>query len=182
MALLITNIQFTDEKLNRKGAEKDEENMERLLTALGYKVVKHTNQTAKVTKKKREKQDQIYQADVSDAAIEIQLSCVVPQEIRSAIIDFSKDPRLKETDSVVVVIMSHGNLGTVCGVDYKKCSELLSDEEKGLFSINDMYRLLGPEKCPALINKPKIIIIQACRGGDLQLFTSKYVLMSVCLH
>lgn len=48
MALLITNIKFTDEKLNRNGAEKDEENTEKLLRALGYEVVKHTNLTGKV--------------------------------------------------------------------------------------------------------------------------------------
>lgn len=48
MALLITNIEFTNPQLNRNGAEKDEENMETLLTALGYEVVKHRNFTAKV--------------------------------------------------------------------------------------------------------------------------------------
>lgn len=48
VALLITNIKFTDDKSTRHGAEKDEENMERLLTSLGYEVVKHTNLTAQV--------------------------------------------------------------------------------------------------------------------------------------
>lgn len=48
MALLITNIEFTDKSHNRRGAERDEENMEKLLTGLGYEVVKHTNLTAKV--------------------------------------------------------------------------------------------------------------------------------------
>lgn len=48
VALLITNIKFTNVKLNRNGAEKDEENMEKLLRALGYEVVKHTNRTAQV--------------------------------------------------------------------------------------------------------------------------------------
>lgn len=48
VALVITNITFTNEKLNRKGAEKDEENMEMLLKGLGYEVVKHRNLTGKV--------------------------------------------------------------------------------------------------------------------------------------
>jgi len=52
VALLITNIKFTDEKFNRNGAEKDEENTEKLLTALGYEVVKHTNLTGKVPSQK----------------------------------------------------------------------------------------------------------------------------------
>ncbi|KAM6988370.1 caspase a [Tautogolabrus adspersus] len=128
LALLITNIKFTDEKNNRNGAEKDEENMEQLLNSLGYEVVKHTNLTG--------------------------------QEINDAVIEFSKHPKLKGTDSVLVVIMSHGKLGAVLGVDWK-------DETTGdVFLIDNIYKHLGSEKCPALLNKPKIIIIQACRGEE----------------
>ncbi|KAG7233386.1 hypothetical protein INR49_007083 [Caranx melampygus] len=95
--------------MNRKGGEKDEENMEKLLTALGYLVIKHRNLTGK--------------------------------EIEDTLIQFSKHEKVKETDSVVVVIMSHGKCGAVLGVNH-------------------------PSKCRALLNKPKIIIIQACRGGQ----------------
>lgn len=49
--MLITNIEFANVRLNRNGAEKDEENMEKLLKALGYEVLKHTNLTAQVLKK-----------------------------------------------------------------------------------------------------------------------------------
>ncbi|XP_075956101.1 caspase a-like [Anarhichas minor] len=131
VALLITNIKFADEKLNRKGAEKDEANMDKLLTDLGYEVVKHTNLTGKA--------------------------------IDDALNEFSKHPKLKETDSVLVVIMSHGKLGSVLGVDWKK--EISDNERPDEFPIDNIYKHLGPEKCPALLNKPKIIIIQACRGG-----------------
>lgn len=48
VALLITNITFTDQRSNRHGAEKDEENMEMLLKGLGYEVVKHRNLTGQV--------------------------------------------------------------------------------------------------------------------------------------
>ncbi|XP_040901684.1 caspase a [Toxotes jaculatrix] len=130
VALLITNIKFTYEKLNRNGAEKDEENMERLLTALGYEVVKHT--------------------DLKGKAIDDALS------------EFSTHPKLKETDSVLVVIMSHGKLGAVLGVN---CKNKLGIEEPDEFPINNIYKHLGSEKCPQLLNKPKIILIQACRGG-----------------
>ncbi|XP_063762631.1 caspase a-like isoform X1 [Eleginops maclovinus] len=125
VALLITNIKFTDASLNRNGAERDEKNMEKLLNALGYEVVKHTNLTG--------------------------------EEIDAAVIEFSKHRKLKETDSVVVVIMSHGKLGAVLGVDWKK-------EKPDEFCINNLYQHLGPERCPALLDKPKIILIQACRG------------------
>ncbi|XP_044060055.1 caspase-1-like isoform X2 [Siniperca chuatsi] len=130
VALLITNIKFTNENLNRRGAEKDEENMEKLLTSLGYEVVKHTNLTGKA--------------------------------IDDSIIEFSKHPKLKETDSVLVVIMSHGKLGAVLGVNCK--NETSGDETPDEFPVNNIYKHLGSEKCSALLNKPKIIIIQACRG------------------
>ncbi|XP_071352930.1 caspase a-like [Trachinotus anak] len=132
VALLITNIKFTHERLNRKGAEKDEENMEKLLKALGYDVIKHTNLTGK--------------------------------EINDAVMKFSEHEKVKATDSVLVVIMSHGKLGAVLGVNSNDSDETPSTPDE--FPINDIYKHLGPEKCPALLNKPKIIIIQACRGAE----------------
>ncbi|CAK6982287.1 caspase a-like, partial [Scomber scombrus] len=129
VALLITNIEFKDEEMNRKGSEKDEENMEELLKALGYEVVKYRNLTGK--------------------------------KIEEAVIDFSKHPKLKETDSVFVVIMSRGELGAVLGVDYKKGHP---EREQDKFPIDDIYTHLDTEHCPELLNKPKIIIIQADRG------------------
>ncbi|XP_059186983.1 caspase a [Centropristis striata] len=128
VALLITNIKFSDVRMNRRGAETDEENMEKLLTALGYEVVKHTNLTGKA--------------------------------INDAVIEFSKHQKLKETDSVVVVIMSHGKLGTILGVNWKK------DTCEDVFPINNIYKHLNSKNCPALLDKPKVIIIQACRGED----------------
>lgn len=53
--------------------------------------------------------------------------------------------------------MSHGDLGTIRGSDLKN------------FEIDKIYERLNTKNCPALMNKPKVIIIQACRGGDYQL-------------
>ncbi|XP_041851466.1 caspase a-like isoform X2 [Melanotaenia boesemani] len=127
VALLITNIEFSNKRLNRAGAEKDEENMNKVLSSLGYKVEKHRNLTGK--------------------------------EIEEKIVKFSQLRELKETDSVFVVIMSHGKLGAVLGVNTKNDG----DDE---FPIDNIYRHLGSERCPALLNKPKIVIIQACRGEE----------------
>uniref|UniRef100_A0A8C6SNH6 Caspase family p20 domain-containing protein n=1 Tax=Neogobius melanostomus TaxID=47308 RepID=A0A8C6SNH6_9GOBI len=121
VALLITNITFADKKYNRRGAEKDEENMEKLLSTLGYEVVKHTNLTAKVF--------------------------------------------LKETDSVFVVISSHGQYGAVHGVNHKP-------DEPDVLKVDDIYDNLNAKSCPALVDKPKIIIIQACRGSNSELFST----------
>lgn len=84
--------------------------------------------------------------------------------IEEGLKEFSKHPKLKEADSVFVVIMSHGKLGAVLGVDWKD-----DDERPDEFHINDIFKLLGPIKCPQLVNKPKIIVIQACRGGTPKL-------------
>ncbi|XP_077954453.1 caspase a [Gasterosteus aculeatus] len=81
------------------------------------------------------------------------------QAIDEALKEFAKHPKLKKTDSVLVVLMSHGKRGLVCGVDWKA-------ERSDEFPIDVIYKHLGPENCPALLNKPKIIMIQACRGGD----------------
>uniref|UniRef100_A0A3B4H9P7 Caspase-5-like n=1 Tax=Pundamilia nyererei TaxID=303518 RepID=A0A3B4H9P7_9CICH len=75
------------------------------------------------------------------------------KKIEEALQKFSKHPQLVHTDSVFVVIMSHGSLGAVCGTDCKP------------FKTENIYKLLNTENCPALHNKPKVIIIQACRGG-----------------
>lgn len=132
VALLITNITFQDAKNNRHGAEKDEENMEKLLTALGYEVIKYTNLTAK--------------------------------QMDDALVHFSKHPKLTETDSVFVVIMSHGKLGVVLGVNFKQSYS--SGETPDELQVDSIYRHLNAKNCPALTDKPKIIIIQACRGGE----------------
>uniref|UniRef100_I3J831 Uncharacterized protein n=1 Tax=Oreochromis niloticus TaxID=8128 RepID=I3J831_ORENI len=75
-------------------------------------------------------------------------------EIDQALIHFSKHPKLFHTDSVFVVLMSHGGTGTICGSDLKD------------FKIDTIYERLNTKNCPALMNKPKVIIIQACRGGN----------------
>ncbi|XP_075333144.1 NLR family CARD domain-containing protein 3-like [Odontesthes bonariensis] len=72
--------------------------------------------------------------------------------INNALIQFSKHPKLDRTDSVFVVIMTHGKLGVIYGTDEKT------------YNIDQFYEHLGTKDCPALLHKPKIIIIQACRG------------------
>ncbi|KAJ3590192.1 hypothetical protein NHX12_008146 [Muraenolepis orangiensis] len=125
-ALLITNVHFDNMPL-RKGAEKDEQNMENLLTSLGYTVVKYRD-----------------------------LSGVQMDE---AIEKFSQDARLPEADSVFVVIMSHGQRGAVLGVRHS------GDGEADTLPVDNIYKHLDSARCPGLLNKPKVIIIQACRGA-----------------
>ncbi|XP_060928470.1 caspase a-like [Limanda limanda] len=136
VALLINNKKFTLKHLNRRGAEED---AEKLLKDLGYEVVKYTDLTAKA--------------------------------IDEALFKFSEHPKLQGTDNVIVVLMSHGKLGTILGVDWTPKATPLEtsksdDKEPDEFPIRNIYKHLGPEKCPALLNKTKIHIIQASRGDN----------------
>ncbi|XP_016374880.1 caspase-1-A-like [Sinocyclocheilus rhinocerous] len=130
-ALLITNIEFDNPEYNRRGADKDEENMEWLLTALGYSVEKHRNLSG--------------------------------NEINRAVVNFSKRSEHRDSDSTFVVIMSHGkrieNRDAILGVHYHS-----SQNPKDVYFVDETFTHLNSENCPALIDKPKVILIQACRG------------------
>ncbi|XP_075402648.1 caspase-1 [Tenrec ecaudatus] len=63
------------------------------------------------------------------------------------------------SDSTFVVFMSHGIQNGICGTKY---SEELSD----VLEVNTIFQLLNTRNCPKLKDKPKVIIIQACRGGN----------------
>ncbi|XP_058644271.1 caspase b-like [Onychostoma macrolepis] len=131
-ALLITNIVFDYKEYNRVGAEIDEENMDWLLRALGYSVVKRRN--------------------LSGEAID--------REVRN----FSKLlPEHRDSDSTFVVIMSHGsrinNRDAILGVHYHE-----KNNPKDVYFVDETFSHLNSVNCPALIHKPKVILIQACRG------------------
>uniref|UniRef100_A0A8C7WAB1 Caspase a n=1 Tax=Oncorhynchus mykiss TaxID=8022 RepID=A0A8C7WAB1_ONCMY len=130
LALLINNVEFDDKSMLRRGAVKDEENIERLLRDLGYDVVKHRNLSG--------------------------------QEMDEAVKAFSKREEHLLSDSVFVVMMSHGELGAIMGVHYKE-----GDPKPDVFPITNIFTHLNTDNCKALVNKPKVILIQACRGEDL---------------
>ncbi|ROL51989.1 Caspase-1-B [Anabarilius grahami] len=130
LALLITNIQFKHISC-RPGAERDEENMEWLLTALGYRVEKYTNLSG--------------------------------EQIDAAVRNFAALPDHKDSDSAFVVLMSHGdridNKDAILGVNYHH----QHNPNDGFF-VDDIFTRLNSVNCPALIDKPKVLLIQACRG------------------
>ncbi|KAG8231876.1 hypothetical protein J437_LFUL011781, partial [Ladona fulva] len=63
---------------------------------------------------------------------------------------------LKRHSSLVFCILSHGQKDVVYG-----CNSVP-------VNIMDLVEIFCGSKCPALINKPKIFIIQACQGSKLQ--------------
>ena len=66
----------------------------------------------------------------------------------------SKDEQLKKHDCLVVCLMGHGD---------SKAD--IYDGNKKSMQIADIMEYFSSENCPMLKGKPKIIIVQSCRGG-----------------
>ncbi|CAL1537413.1 unnamed protein product, partial [Lymnaea stagnalis] len=58
-------------------------------------------------------------------------------------------------DACFICLLSHGEEGYIFGTDGKR------------IPLEEIFMLFGNTNCKGLIGKPKIFIIQACRGGYL---------------
>lgn len=75
--------------------------------------------------------------------------------------DFAHEQNLRNVDSIAVAILSHGHKNeTIYGVDSVYIKSL------------DVFNIFSSQNCPAMYNKPKMVIINACRGEDEDLGTS----------
>lgn len=72
---------------------------------------------------------------------------------------FAARPEHKSSDSTFLVLMSHGIQAGICGKKY-------SEEVPDVLEVNTVFQILNTLNCPSLKDKPKVIIIQACRGGE----------------
>ena len=65
--------------------------------------------------------------------------------------DFAKNET--HGDSAILVILSHGEENVIIGVDDVSVN------------VHEIYDLLNAANAPRLANKPKLVFVQACRGG-----------------
>ncbi|KAM5224089.1 caspase-1-like [Hipposideros larvatus] len=65
----------------------------------------------------------------------------------------------RSSDSTFLVFMSHGLLDRICGT-------LHNDEKSDVLSYDTIFQIFNNRNCCHLKDKPKIIIIQACRGEN----------------
>ncbi|XP_008260265.2 caspase-1 isoform X1 [Oryctolagus cuniculus] len=72
---------------------------------------------------------------------------------------FADRPEHWTSDSTFLVFMSHGTRDGICGKNY---SEQYSD----ILNVNTIFEMLNTKNCQSLKDKPKVIIIQACRGEN----------------
>ncbi|XP_005992299.1 caspase-13 [Latimeria chalumnae] len=82
------------------------------------------------------------------------------KDMEKALTEFSKQEEHKESDSTFIVLMSHGIRDGVCGVEHK-------EESPDILHTDKIFNIFNNKNCKTLREKPKIIIIQACRGENM---------------
>ncbi|KAL5505475.1 hypothetical protein EMCRGX_G006911 [Ephydatia muelleri] len=147
IALIISNTEFEEEtQLNdRDGGDKDEQALQELFEMLHYKAVHLKNLKAAQI----ERALKIVTGDVSFAGLTNHADIKKLENLKAN--DCLVSP---ENDSFVLCVMSHGQEGEVV---------LGTDGEK--FQLHKIYQIVGD--CKMLSNKPKMVFIQACRGGGV---------------
>ena len=60
----------------------------------------------------------------------------------------------KKFDCLMIAILTHGIKGKLYGTDGE------------LIPVEDLTKLFNGYRCPSLIGKPKVFLLQACRGGN----------------
>lgn len=65
----------------------------------------------------------------------------------------------RTSDSTFLVFMSHGILNGICGVEHQ-------EEKPDVLPHDSIFQIFNTLNCSHLKDKPKVIIVQACRGGE----------------
>ncbi|KAM4700131.1 caspase-1-A-like isoform 2-T2 [Discoglossus pictus] len=96
------------------------------------------------------------------------------EEMRKKMMVFAKMEEHADSDSTFIVFMSHGVKDGICGIN----SEEIRNQD-GTVTVTDLLRTeeifmtFNNKNCSKLRDKPKVIIIQACRGHqEGQVFAS----------
>lgn len=72
---------------------------------------------------------------------------------------FAARPEHRCSDSTFLVFMSHGILDGVCGTKH-------TEKEPDILHDDAIFQIFNNRNCRSLKDKPKIIIMQACRGSE----------------
>ncbi|KAM9272504.1 caspase-1-like [Morus bassanus] len=74
--------------------------------------------------------------------------------------DFADLKEHRTSDSTFLVFMSHGVRAGLCGTKSR-------NETTDILSLDTIYEKFNNKHCQALLGKPKVVIIQSCRGGNI---------------
>ena len=80
--------------------------------------------------------------------------CFSSQGIRDKVIQFASLPGHARAQCCVLCVLSHGENGAIYGTDGK------------LLPVAELKYHLDARRCPTLKDKPKLIFLEACRGGS----------------
>ncbi|XP_076969221.1 caspase-13-like [Tamandua tetradactyla] len=81
------------------------------------------------------------------------------QDMESVLRQFAARPEHSTSDSMFLVLMSHGILEGICGTMH-------SDKKRDVLAYDTIFRIFNNRNCLPLKDKPKVIIVQACRGAN----------------
>ncbi|XP_050765138.1 caspase-1-like, partial [Gymnogyps californianus] len=81
--------------------------------------------------------------------------------------DFADRKEHCTSDSTFLVFMSHGVRAGLCGTKSR-------DENTDILSLDTIYEKFNNKHCQALLGKPKVVIIQSCRGGNIGSVVVRY--------
>ncbi|XP_012667749.1 caspase-4 [Otolemur garnettii] len=81
------------------------------------------------------------------------------QGMESELRAFAARPEHVSSDSTFLVLMSHGVLDGVCGTAH-------GPEARDVLPYDTIFQIFNNRNCLGLRDKPKVIIVQACRGQN----------------
>ncbi|KAM4828052.1 caspase-4-like isoform 2-T2 [Thomomys bottae] len=81
------------------------------------------------------------------------------RDMESVLRAFADRQEHSSSDSTFLVLMSHGTPDGICGTMH-------SDKTPDVLPYETIYQIFNSCNCRGLRDKPKVIIIQACRGGS----------------
>ncbi|XP_063812261.1 caspase-1-A-like [Pseudophryne corroboree] len=89
------------------------------------------------------------------------------QVMRDTMKTFAAESQHKESDSTFLVFMSHGEKDVICGTDSQKIEDVKGQHKvEGTLHVDEIFNSFNNVNCSGLRDKPKVIIIQACRGDE----------------
>ena len=94
-----------------------------------------------------------------------------------SITNFRKQIEKSRPDFIVVVILSHGHQNARTGND-----EVMDIHMNGIPIYKIKNSLIDGNRCPAMIGKPKLFFIQACRTKEAEILKMNQTLFSTPLY
>ncbi|XP_058542592.1 caspase-13 isoform X2 [Neofelis nebulosa] len=83
------------------------------------------------------------------------------KDMESELRAFAARPEHKSSDSTFLVFMSHGILSGICGTKYS------AEGDPDVLAYDTIFQIFNNRNCLSLKDKPKVIIVQACRGDHV---------------